>query len=412
MNNKMTVDLFEFVYSISSTSDMVSYELTNHHKRVAYLAYKIAQKLGLSKVEKSEIFLAGLLHDIGALSTKERMELLKDRAPDLHRHSFVGADILKIFKPFSTISDIIRFHHLPWDDGKGREFNGNKVSVYSHILHLADRIAVRINDKDDILSQVKGICDKINESKGSLFMPELVDAFLEISKVEYIWLDSVYENIMDIMAEKIELFAIDLNFDEVVNLSKVFALLIDFRSPFTANHSLGVAAVASKIAQLIGFSENECKMMQIAGFLHDLGKLAISNEILEKSDKLSDREFNIIKSHTYYTYRTLQSIKNFETINKWASFHHEQLNGKGYPFHLTAKEIPLGSRIMAVADIFTAITEDRPYRKGMDKDSAIMVLKELVDSNSICEKIVDIVVDNFDEINLIRTLAQENSIDL
>src|SRR5690606_8284531 len=114
-----------------------------------------------------------------------------------------------------------------------------------------------------------------------------------------------------------------LNLDELIKLSEVFAYIIDFRSPFTANHSLGVAQVARKLAELAGFSENECKMMLIAGYLHDIGKLAISNEILEKPEKLETDEFNIIKSHVFYTYRTLESIKEFETINIWASLHHE-----------------------------------------------------------------------------------------
>jgi len=95
--------------------------------------------------------------------------------------------------------------------------------------------------------------------------------------------------------------------------------------------------------------------MEIAGYFHDLGKLRVPKEILEKPGKLSTEEFNIIKSHTYHTYRILSHIPNFETINWWASFHHERLNGSGYPFRINAFNFPLGSRIMAIADVFTLL---------------------------------------------------------
>lgn len=121
-------------------------------------------------------------------------------------------------------------------------------------------------------------------------------------------------------------------FDEIIELTKIFANIIDFRNPFTATHSAGVAKTAEKLAELAGFSENECKMMLVAGYLHDLGKLAVSKSILDKPGNLDPGERNVIRSHAFYTYRLLQAIKGFEIINKWASFHHEKLNGKGYSF--------------------------------------------------------------------------------
>ena len=167
-----------------------------------------------------------------------------------------------------------------------------------------------------------------------------------------------------------------------------------------------MAAVAEKLARLVGFSENECKMMLIAGYLHDIGKLAVDDSILLKPAKLTPEEFNDIRSHTYHTYRTLQTISDFETINIWASYHHEKLNGKGYPFHISGDEIPLGSRIMAAADIFTAVTEDRPYRKGMDKCKVTNVLKSFVKDQSICPFVYTAIEENYDELEEVRANAQ------
>ncbi|MPM78621.1 3'3'-cGAMP-specific phosphodiesterase 1 [bioreactor metagenome] len=117
----------------------------------------------------------------------------------------------------------------------------------------------------------------------------------------------------------------------------------------------------------------------------------------------------MIRSHTFYTYRLLQAIKGFETINKWAAFHHETLDGRGYPFHLKDDSIPLGSRIMAVADIYTALTEDRPYRKGMSAQEAVGILSSMVKNNAICPYSVSMLVNNIEEIEALHRDVQHEA---
>jgi len=149
--------------------------------------------------------------------------------------------------------------------------------------------------------------------------------------------------------------------------------------------------------------------MKIAGYLHDLGKLAVPQEILEKPAKLNDYEFNIMRSHVFYTYRILANRNGLEQINEWASLHHERLNGKGYPFHLKAADISFGSRIMAVADVFTAIAEDRPYRKGLSKDQIIRTLSHM-GVDSLDSKIVNSLIEKFEYINDIRYAARSEAL--
>lgn len=214
---------------------------------------------------------------------------------------------------------------------------------------------------------------------------------------------------MTILNNSVDNDMLDLDINALTELSHLFARVIDFRSSFTATHSSGVAACATFLAEQMGFSESECKMMKTAGYLHDLGKLAIPVDILEKENALTTGERNVIKSHTYYTYRTLETIKECRTINIWASLHHERLSGNGYPFHLSDKEIPLGSRIMAVADVFTAITEDRPYRKGMDNSEVINVLDKMVNSLALDAMVVSVLKNNLEAINKIRINAQKSA---
>ena len=116
--------------------------------------------------------------------------------------------------------------------------------------------------------------------------------------------------------------------------------------------------------------------MEIAGNLHDLGKMVVPNAILEKAGPLTDEEFAVMRQHTYHTYLVLNSMKGLGGIAEWAAFHHEKLDGSGYPFRIGAGGLSIGSRIMAVADMCTALAEDRPYRAGMRRDEIIDVLRD------------------------------------
>lgn len=407
--NRKLVNMYDLITCLTKAIDLVSTELVGHHQKVAYLAFRIGEELNLPKSQQKNLMLAGLLHDVGALSSNERLALIEGEPPNAQDHAYRGARLIEDFRPLTELASIIRYHHVPWNNGEGGVFMDQKVPILSHIIHLADRIIVSIDNSSEVLGQVKNIVNKILTQKNSIFMPELVDAFINLSVKESVWLDMVNKSLLSIMPNIMVFDTMDLGIDEVIDLTKIFAGIIDFRSPFTANHTAGVAKTAEKLAEIAGFSENECKMMLVAGYLHDLGKLAVRNDVLEKPSKLDVEEFNIIRSHTYYTYRLLQPIKEFETINCWASYHHEKLNGKGYPFHLDDKNLPLGSRIMAVADVFTAITEDRPYRKGMPDEQTVNILNSMVHDRSISPYVVSILIDNFDLIYDIRKEAQREA---
>lgn len=206
--------------------------------------------------------------------------------------------------------------------------------------------------------------------------------------------------------ENMKLENMKLNTGRLFNLAGMFHKIIDFRSRYTATHSSGVAASSEALARLAGFSEEERLMMKVAGYLHDLGKLAVPTEILEKPEKLTEYEFNIIRSHTFHTYRTLEPISNLDIINIWGSLHHERIDGSGYPFHMKGEELSLGSKIMAVADVFTAIVEDRPYRNGMSSDKALQIIQRMAEDSKLDPDVVQLLRLHFDEVNHSRMAAQ------
>jgi HD-GYP domain len=400
------VNLYEMLLCITNSVDLVAPQLANHHQQVAFLAYHLAKAMELSREEQQEVLIGGMLHDIGALNVAERLTLIEEEPITVYGHAFRGAKLLEYFEPFTTIAAAVRYHHIKWQDVDDKKLNNINIPLASHILYLADRTCVLINQNSEVLRQIPEIMSDIRSKKGNHFMPQAVEAMEKISKTEHIWLSLAGRNPINYLpAEILDMSTLDLN--DLIELARMFSRIIDYRSHFTATHSAGVAKTAEKLGELCGFSNNECKMILIAGYLHDLGKLAIDNALLEKPTALTEAEFDIIRSHTFFTYELLNVSDSLSTIKEWAAFHHEKLNGQGYPFHLTGEDIPLGARIMAVADIFTALTENRPYRRGMEKEKVIGILESMVNDGSICSNVVSRLRDNLDLLTNICMVHQK-----
>ncbi|HAK88605.1 MAG: hypothetical protein A2077_05335 [Nitrospirae bacterium GWC2_46_6] len=402
------IKLSDLIISLSKALDFVSPKVANHHLRVAIIASAVAKEMGMSDRRIQDIFLAAMMHDIGIFTAKEKADTLEFEIANPYVHAERGYLLLKGYEPFGDVSKIVRYHHTPWEN-IGHLISENDTIAAANILHLSDRIEVLIDKESEILSQREGIISMIKARSGSVFMPEIINAFISISGKEYFWFDAASPEVDQIVSDRKALPETAVDIDGLSGIARLFSHIIDYRSPFTAVHSAGVSEVAALIAQMAGFSDTECKMMKIAGYLHDIGKLAIPQEILEKAGKLSGLEYNIIKSHIYHSYRILEGIKGLETINKWASFHHEKCDGSGYPFHLKGNELLLGSRIMAVADVFTAITEDRPYRKGMSGQDALKIINVMAKNGVLDHSIVDIASTYFNHINEVRMKVQEDA---
>ena len=403
------VSIFNLATAIAKVVDMMNPVIGCHHMQVAYFAYQLADELAVPDHDKFEIFVAGLLHDIGAFSLRERLDLLEFEDEKPGDHAIAGSLIIKRFAPFASIAELIKYHHLPWQNGRGTFQDGAPVPKGSHIIHLADRVAVQISADEPALTQVGDICASIVERSGEVFVPEQVDALLAIKDREYIWLDATSRELGNILKRTVQYSSREFSTQELVEFSKLICRLIDFRSEFTATHSSGVAAVAVELARETGFSKNERRMVELSGYLHDLGKLAIPLEILEKKGRLTQSERFVMRSHAYHTYQTLEPFEVLRLVSHWGSLHQERLNGTGYPFGLSADDLPLGARILAVADVFTALTEDRPYRKGMNTADAMAVLQTMSENGELDAGLIGKVFKNLDMLNAIRETAQQEA---
>ena len=392
----------DLLSALAETMNLISPDISNHHEQTAYLSYHIASQMKMSRDLMFLSVYASLVHDIGSVIT-EKPASVEDVEKDPKSISALGAEMLSDLPKLKRVSRVVRHCQKSWNELQ-RCFDLNNpndaaLSSIASIIHLSDRVSLMLNPDKIALLQVKDICEAIEAGRGSEYQSEVVDAFLTLGKAEYIWMDMLYKpQFLGFFTGDI----VDVSLDEAVTYTKLVSRIIDYRSPFTAMHSAGVAASAKKLAQLYGMSPDECQMMEIAGNLHDIGKLKVPRAILEKPGRLTDEEFLVIKEHPYYTRLILMGVSGFEQITDWAGFHHEKLNGNGYPFHFDASALSMGSRIMAVADIFSAITEERPYRKGMTRSQAMDVMHDNVKYGAISQEIVELLSDHYEEIDEIR----------
>ena len=397
-----TTDLGEIIFSLSKALDLSAHGIAYHHHCVALISSAIADRLIMTDSERDVIFLSALVHDAGVINKDELEDLIKFEDINPYQHCQKGYDIFSKSKFLKNIAKVLLYHHDRFNGDNVSGLIGNEIPLNSSIIYLADRVAVLIETGNGyILHRYKEIRNVISRNSRKAFNPKVVDAFMAVSNSKNFWLDLQSEFKTAIVNQKKPIIKIDLTSKQLVDIAVSFSKIIDQKSPYTYNHSNGVALVADYLADKFLFSNNERTLIKVAGYLHDLGKISITNEILDKPCKLTDEEFTIIKKHPLYSYQLLQGIPGFELISQWGSYHHEMLNGLGYPFGLKGEQITLGARIMAVSDIFIALTEDRPYRKGLDCKQCLAILKEACERGEIDINVVTQVELNYDELLLI-----------
>jgi len=378
----LQAELRHVIYALSDALDLVGVDDVGHGKRVGIMAHACGSTFGLAGADLAFLFDLGILHDIGVSSTQVHRHLVTEFAwQGASPHCDLGADRLREFPPLAAMAEAVRHHHTSWEQlvAAGKDPD---LIWRANLIHLVDRVdALRImhGDHGSVLTHVDTIRGEIRSRAGTQFAPELVALFLETSKAEAFWLRlepwSIQPFVQDMLREGPRYAA---TLENLRQLAEIFSRIVDAKSPFTAEHSLGVAGLAQLLARKLGLDDSSCAKLEIAGLLHDVGKLRIPDDILDKPSSLDDRERRVIHAHSFETYRILQHIPGFEEITTWAACHHEEPGGGGYPFHLDASTLPVEARLLRVADIFQAMVQDRPYRKGLGLQQALAFLDDLV----------------------------------
>ena len=389
----MKINRSQLLTVLSEALDCVEKEVlgvTDHHaKRVAWLCIEMGKKANMTEEEISDLAVGALLHDNALNEFKMDYENGKLRPNATGRkHCTVGENNLKLIsKEQKQLRGFVLYHHECPDGSGPFEKLTEETPLGAQLIHIAD-----IVDLEFALGKVEKDCKEsckeqirayVKREEGKSFSEKAVELFLSILSCE------IFEILSDSKINELSLEFSSILIEADRGIAQLFARIIDYKSPFTKDHSIGVAQKAEKMARVYGYDSVKTEQFYMAGALHDIGKLLVDIEVLEKPGRLDEKEYKHIQSHAYETYRLLGKIEHFETIRDWASYHHEKLNGKGYPFGLTEQEMSEEMRILACLDIYQALTEDRPYKAGMSHRKAISILYELAEKGDLDRTVVE-----------------------
>lgn len=370
MENKFNTK--SLIEGMSYALDVAEKKYLSHSKHVAYLSLMIAKELGLTDEQQEDVYYAALLHDIGASNANSRIE-----------HCKFGSDMVKKLPINKSIIGYILYHHEHVNGTGPFGKKENEISIPSQIICLADAFDYRFRRIEDInIEKYHEIKEWASERKGITNI-EILDAFSSLIKKEYVLLDYFNSEFSTILKKKVKVQSRVIGVDDVKQFAQVFSEIIDRRSPFTYRHSVGIAELISKIVKNLGYDYEVQSEMYIAALLHDIGKLMIPNSIIDKPGKLEEDERFEINKHTYYTRWVLEQIDGFDNIVNYAANHHEKLNGTGYPQQLKDHEIGELDRVMAICDIYQALTEERPYRTPMNIENVWSIMDDMVSKNEL-----------------------------
>ena len=422
----LSLKLSELMGALSYALDITEGQPEGHCVRSCWIGMHIGQKLALPTGQLWELYYTLLLKDLGCSSNASRiceLYLTDDHAfkrdfkwvdgslPQVLRfvlrNTGPGAGLMNRLKAMSNIlsngdaiaqeliktrctrgADIARqlrfseavaqgIHSLDehWN-GQGRPdgLAGNNIALYSRIALLAQVVDI-VNCSDGQAAATK----EVQLRRGKWFDPDLVDAFLDVAGATQFW-DTL--NSPDIESR---VFALEpggheavLDEDYLDDIAEAFGQVVDAKSPFTAGHSARVGLYTALLGESLNIPETRRRWLKRGALLHDVGKLGVSNTILDKPGKLDEAEWAAVRLHAVFTESILGRIKIFDELARVSAAHHERLDGGGYPRGITAADIVLETRIITTADIFDAITAERPYRGAVPVDKTLAIMAETV----------------------------------
>ena len=369
--------------------------LVDHGERVAFIAWHIWEDLqDRDSIDLRSLLLLSIFHDIGAFKTDEidQMLLFENTCANVRNHSVYGYLFLKYFTPLADLSEAILYHHTPAEETKGIRYRD-----YANLIYLADRIDIAIvlgKSPDELF-------EAVNDRR---FRREHLDALRKtLSRINF-HEKLAGDRFRDPIFQKIT--SLGISSQEAVTYLRMLVYSIDFKSQYTVLHSLNTTTVSVFLARKLGLEAESVQKIYFGAMVHDLGKMAVPMEILEFPGRLNADQMKIMKSHARLTNELVSGLLP-EEICHIAARHHEKLNGSGYPLGLTADQLTLDDRIVAVADIFSALVSRRSYKEPFDRQKTFAILQDMVDRNEIDAQVVALLMQTFEELTEVLTRRQQ-----
>lgn len=285
-----------------------------------------------------------------------------------------GAEVASMLELEAEAAHAIRALDEHWDGGGHPEgLAGEAIPLLGRILGLAQTVEVFAAAQDGPFA-----CAMARSRSGTWFDPALVRALSSFEEDDAFWNEVMLGDDPAALVARLEPVDIPLVADEarLDRIAEAFASVIDAKSPYTSRHSAGVAEIAVGIASQLGHGARALRDLHRAGLLHDVGKLGVSNRILDKPGKLDAAEWAAMREHPRHTLQILSRVPAFRPLAKVAAAHHEKLDGSGYHLGLTAEDLPQAARILTVADICEALSAERPYRDAMPMERVLSIMAE------------------------------------
>jgi HD-GYP domain-containing protein (c-di-GMP phosphodiesterase class II) len=381
-----TVRMDSLIRSISTALDIVEGELlgasTNHGKRIAVLCAKMGNFLGKNMEEITALTICALLHD--SALTEYILSEKSDGNQELamKKHCEIGQRNVDTLCFDTNVKDFVLYHHERADGGGPFGIKEGEGPLEAELITIADSIDVTYHLQKLELDKLPVIRDFISQESGKRYSKKAADTMLEI--LDWPTVLSLKDDVINQTADlSLYPWTVDIQTETVFGLAGFIARIIDYKSGFTHRHSTQIANKAWFMGKHYKYEPQELAELYLAASLHDLGKLAVPSGILEKPGKLTDEEFEIIKSHVRLTWELLNEIEGFETICQWASNHHEKLDDSGYPFNKKSSDLDFNSKLLACLDLYQAISEERPYHPGRNHADTMKLLYEMADTGKI-----------------------------
>lgn len=418
--------LAEVLGALSHALDLTEGQPPGHCQRCAYIGMHVADALGLEPDQRWDLYYTLLLKDLGCssnaarvcelyladdLSFKRDFKLVGASLPEVVRfvlsHSGLRAGmaerfraVIDIFQHGGEIGDELittrcqrgaqiarrlRFsdavaqgiHGLDehWD-GSGRpdHLRGDAIPLFSRIALLAQLV-----DVFHVAGGEAAALAEVRRRRGRWLDPELVTVFEAVARRPEFWAGLGQDDLpARVLAMEPQGRHVPLDEDYLDDIAEAFGNIIDAKSPYTAGHSTRVALYADLVAERLGFDPARRRWMRRGSLLHDMGKLGVSNCVLDKPGALDPAEWEAVRMHPVYTEQILACLTPFAELAVVAGAHHERLDGTGYPRGLAGDAIALETRVITTADIFDAISADRPYRPAVPVDRTLEMMQRIV----------------------------------
>lgn len=376
------------VTMIRRALNMVDARLMDHGMRVALLVNAMLESAGITDAGiRKNMGILALLHDIGAYQTEEIDRMVDFETENIWEHSIYGYLVLKEFTPLGGWARVILYHHAAFGQFPDEP---EDIMYYAGILHIADRVDVYWqNSPGRNLETLRKILEK---KSGETFDPKAVELF---------WRAERDGHLTEALDRPVSLRRViderAVTAEEARNFLRLLVLSIDFRSRYTVTHTVNTMRISMQLAERMGLGKGEQEKIGYGALLHDMGKLWVPPEILEKPGRLTLQEMEIMRRHVEKTREIIEGCVE-EDVLHIAVRHHEKLDGTGYPEGLSAAELSTEERIVAVADITSALWGTRSYKDAFPKDRILRILKQMGEEGKLDERIVRKTEEEFDSI--------------